>query len=71
LGNNTIEKNQLISTLDKIIYFKGTIFQGYTKQGGNQLKKIIPFSDMLLLAPRISLVWNPSSVQGCQIVLGV
>jgi hypothetical protein len=26
-----LEKNRLISTLDKVIYFKGTIFQGSTK----------------------------------------
>jgi hypothetical protein len=26
-----IFKNRLISTLDEVIYFKGTIFQGYTK----------------------------------------
>jgi hypothetical protein len=31
LGKEHLAKNQLISTLDKVIYFKGTIFQGYRK----------------------------------------
>jgi hypothetical protein len=30
-GKELLAKNQLISTLDKVIYFKGTIFQGCTK----------------------------------------
>jgi hypothetical protein len=30
-GNEHLVKNWLISTLDKVIYFKGTIFQGSTK----------------------------------------
>jgi hypothetical protein len=31
LGEKHHVKNRLISTLDKVIYFKGTIFQGYAK----------------------------------------
>jgi hypothetical protein len=47
-----------LSTLDKVINYKGTIIQGSTKPPFNsqnrmyvdQMKKIIPFSIMLLLA---------------------
>jgi hypothetical protein len=31
LGKEHFVKNRLISTLDKVIYIKGTIFQGSTK----------------------------------------
>jgi hypothetical protein len=31
LGKEHLVKNRLISTLDKVIYFKGTIFQQSTK----------------------------------------
>jgi hypothetical protein len=31
LGKEHLVKNQLISTLDEVIYFKGKIFQGSTK----------------------------------------
>jgi hypothetical protein len=31
LGKEHLVKNWLISTLDKVIYFEGTIFQGSTK----------------------------------------
>jgi hypothetical protein len=31
LGKNTLYKTRLIYTLDKVIYFKGTIFQWSTK----------------------------------------
>jgi hypothetical protein len=60
-------KNWLISTLDKVIYLKGTFFQGSTKplftsqnrvETGDKLKKIFS-SNMLLLCSvdlRISMI---------------
>jgi hypothetical protein len=47
--NNHLVKNWLISAVDKVIYFKRTFSRDYktslhaTKEGGDQLKKIIPF----------------------------
>jgi hypothetical protein len=55
-GKEHLVKNWLISTLDKVIYFNGTIFQRPTKplltsqKGRKSAEKIIPFSNMLLLA---------------------
>jgi hypothetical protein len=55
-GKEHLVKNQLISTLDKVIYFKGTIFQGLQnlsslhKIGWRSAEKNRPFSNMLLLA---------------------
>jgi hypothetical protein len=50
LGKEHLVKNWLISTLDKVIHFKGHNFSAvyktslhFTKQGGDQLKKISPF----------------------------
>jgi hypothetical protein len=63
-GKEHLVKNRLISTLDKAIYFKGTIFQGSTKPRTSQKwleiaeKKLSLFSNMLLpayIAPRISI----------------
>jgi hypothetical protein len=49
LGKEHLVKNWLISTLDKVIYFKGTIFRAvyktslhFTKLGEDQQKKL-PF----------------------------
>jgi hypothetical protein len=65
LGKEHLEKNWLISTLDKAIEYKGTIFQGayktslhFTKKGGDQLKKILPFFKhaSFSVAPRISML---------------
>jgi hypothetical protein len=57
LGKEHLVKNWLISTIDKVIYYKGTIFQRssktsvhLTEQGGDQLKKCLPFSNMLVQA---------------------
>jgi hypothetical protein len=56
LGKEHLVKNRLISTLDKVIYFKGTIFCGLQnisslhKIGWRSAEKILPFSNMLLLA---------------------
>jgi hypothetical protein len=66
LGERTPWKNWLISTLDKVIYFKGTILQQSTKPlftSQNRVeiswKKFFLFSNMLLLAyvaPKISML---------------
>jgi hypothetical protein len=66
LGKEHLVKNRLISTLDKVIYFKGTIFQRSTKPlftSQNRVeiscKNFSLFSNMLLLAytaPKISMV---------------
>jgi hypothetical protein len=57
LGKEHLAKNWPISTLDKVIYFKGTIFQRSTKPlftSQNRVeiswKKLSLFSSMLLLA---------------------
>jgi hypothetical protein len=55
-GKEHLVKNRLISTPDKVIYFKGTIFQYSTKplftsQNREEIscKKFSLFSNMLLL----------------------
>jgi hypothetical protein len=45
-GKEHLVKNWMISTLDKVIYYQGTIFQRSTKPlftSQNRVKKIIPF----------------------------
>jgi hypothetical protein len=69
LGKEHLVKNRLISTLDRVIYFKGTIFQESTKplltsQNRAEIswKKILPFFKHASssLAPRISMGEAPS-----------
>jgi hypothetical protein len=57
IGGKHLAKNWLISTLDKVIYFKGAFFQRSTKPlftSQNRVeisrKKFSLFSNMLLLA---------------------
>jgi hypothetical protein len=59
-GKDHLVKNQLISALDKVIYFKGTFFQGFTYKTSIHFKNFLPFSNMPLLwkyivFPRISM----------------
>jgi hypothetical protein len=63
-GKEHLLKNWLISTLDKVIYFKGTIFQRSTKPlltSQNRVeiswKKFAHFSNMLLLAKLLRFLW--------------
>jgi hypothetical protein len=69
-GKEHLVKNWLISTLGKVIYFKGTIYNfsvvyetslQFTKEGGDQLKKIIPCFNMRLLVLRFLWIYVCSS----------
>jgi hypothetical protein len=73
-GKEHLIKNRLISTLDKVIYFKGTIFQclqnlsSVHKKGGDQLKKILPFFKHASssIAPKISMMLSSEfSIHKC------